>query len=105
MVDYTISKRRRHDVQELQKGVADEFRRWMVGKKPDSPLWPGWWWNHAADMLKVDLKAAGIEFRTPGGVIDFHAVGRVQFITQLVSTAAPLALVQRIARFTRSVTL
>ena len=31
-------------------------------------------------------------------MIDFHACGRVQFITNLVATNAPLTLVQRIAR-------
>jgi integrase len=98
MIDCTISKRRRYDCQELQADVAGEFRRWLVGKDPDKRLWDSWWWSHASDALQIDLKAAGIEFKTPEGVIDFHAVGRVQFITRVVGTAAPVALVLRIAR-------
>jgi hypothetical protein len=98
ILDCRISKRRRHDVQELRKDVAEEFRRWIADKPADEPLWGGWWWSHASDMLQVDLKTAGIEFKTEAGVIDFHAVGRVHFITRLVATSAPLPLVQRVAR-------
>ena len=98
MVDCTISKRRRFDVQELQADVADEFCRWLVDKDPDERLWPGWWWSHGSDMLQIDLKAAGVEFKTAEGVVDFHAVGRVQYITHIVNTSCPLALALRIAR-------
>jgi integrase len=98
MVDCTISKRRRYDTQELQSDVAEEFRRWLVGKDPDRPLWEGWWWSHASDMVQVDLKVAGVPFKTEAGFLDFHALGRVQYVTHLVATSAPLTLVQRIAR-------
>ena len=98
MIDCTISKRRRYDVQELQEELAEQFRQWLADKPADTPLWPGWWFHHAARMLRQDLKAAGIDYETDDGVIDFHAVGRVHFITNLVSTNSPLTLVQRIAR-------
>jgi len=41
MIDARVSKRRKHDIQELRRDVADEFRRWLIGKDPDVRLWPG----------------------------------------------------------------
>ena len=63
MVDCTISKRRKFDVQELQEDLAEQFRLWLVGKPLDEPLWPGWWFSNAACMLQRDLKAAKIDMR------------------------------------------
>jgi hypothetical protein len=98
MIDCRISKRRRYDVQELQVAVAEQFKFWLAGKPPDQRIWPGRWWANASAMIQADLKAAGIEYETPEGVVDFHACGRVTFITHLVGTDTPLTLVMRIAR-------
>ena len=105
MIDCTISKRRKFDVQEIREDVAELFREWLDGKPADEKLWPGWWWSHAADMLTVDLMAADVERETPEGIVDFHAVGRVHFITKLVATSAPVPLVQRIARLSSAALL
>jgi hypothetical protein len=78
--------------------VAEVFRRWIADKPPDKPLWAGWSWCDAARMVKTDLEDAGIPYTTKDGVADFHAVGRVFYITNLVQTSAPTALVLRIAR-------
>jgi len=86
------------DVQQLQQDVADLFRVWLAGKAPDKLLWPGPWRQHAAEILRTDLAAAGVPFKTETGKIDFHAVGRVAYITRVVASAAPLALVLRITR-------
>lgn len=64
-----------------------------------SPLWPGQWAAHtgAAKMLRPDLKAAGIAYRTTDGVFDFHAL-RVQFATDLARAGVSLQAAQRLMR-------
>ena len=51
-----------------------------------------------ADMLKRDLKAAGIPYRDASGrVADFHAL-RHTFITRLVRSGVALAVAKSLAR-------
>jgi integrase/recombinase XerD len=49
------------------------------------------------ETLQQDLIAAGIEFETPEGVVDFHAL-RVTFGTSLARASVPLALAQKLMR-------
>lgn len=52
------------------------------------PVWPGTWHKHAAEVLKIDLEAAGIPYALEGphGVAfaDFHAL-RHSFVTALAA--------------------
>ena len=43
--------------------------------------------DRTADMVRVDLQAAGIPFETPAGVVDFHAL-RGTYVSDLVSSGA-----------------
>jgi hypothetical protein len=43
----------------------------LAGKAQGLPLWGGNW---AAPILRRDLKAAGVPYRTAEGVADFHAL-------------------------------
>ena len=55
-------------------------------------------WNVAAQMLRVDMKAAKVEpVDEKGHVADFHSL-RVTYVTNLVGATHDLVLVQRLAR-------
>ena len=64
---------------ELQKMLKPFLKR-RVG-----PLWPGKWFQRAAEMIRVDLEAAKIPYATDAGVFDFHAL-RATYVTSLVSS-------------------
>ncbi|MDD8047871.1 MAG: tyrosine-type recombinase/integrase, partial [Verrucomicrobiota bacterium] len=114
------SKRRRLDVQPLPQWVAEQFRNWLksrsvqqAGKirmeghpqknrQPDvndpKRLWPGTWFERAAEMLRTDLGAAGIPFRDiDGRVFDFHAL-RHQYISNLAAAGVHPRVAQQLAR-------
>jgi integrase/recombinase XerD len=92
-------KARRGDRLPLHPEAAAELRRYTRRVMPGAPLWPGPWAEQcaAAKMLKHDLAAAGIPYRTAEGVFDFHSL-RVQFITNLARAGVSLQAAQRLAR-------
>ncbi len=49
-------------------------------------------------MVKKDLEAAGIEYKTSEGISDFHAAGRNTYITELLRNGATLAETMKLAR-------
>jgi Phage integrase family len=57
--------------------------------------------SNTAKMLKPDLKAAGIEYRTSDGVADFHAL-RHTFITTLAMSGERIKVVQELARHSKA---
>lgn len=92
------SKRKREDTQVLRQDVAQALRAYVANRKPDQPLWPGSWETNAAEMLRVDLEAAGIPYIDERGrVLDFHAL-RKSFITALVVGGVSAKVVQLLAR-------
>ena len=50
------------------------------------------------DRVKLDLKAAGIPYRTKDGVADFHAAGRHTHITELLRNGTSLVEARELAR-------
>jgi hypothetical protein len=44
----------------LPPDVAGALRRYLPGRPEGQPVWPGTWHKDAAEMLRVDLEAAGI---------------------------------------------
>lgn len=56
-------------------------------------LFPGSWWQHAAEMIRLDLQAA----KVPAAGVDFHSL-RVTYITNLARAGVPLQLAQKLAR-------
>jgi|GEM_PF-400459 len=91
------SKRRRKDEQPIRPDLAALLREWLRERQAVEPpsqtlslnragrgrnddrlnpkLWPGSWVDDAAEMLRVDLAAAGIEHEDSAGrVLDFHAL-------------------------------
>jgi integrase/recombinase XerC len=59
--------------------VAAELGAYLAGKPAGERVWPGTWWTRTADMIRIDLEAAGIPFAVPGPdgrplAADFHAL-------------------------------
>jgi hypothetical protein len=78
--------------------VADTVQNYLVGRPTDEPLWPGSWWNRAAEMLRLDLAEAGIAPEDDQGrIVDFHGQ-RMTFITALARVGVPPAIAQKLAR-------
>jgi len=72
------AKNKRTKVQPLPPDVAELLRDYMQGKPAGSPVWPGTWSAKGAEMLRLDLDAAGIPYTVegPDGPLyaDFHAL-------------------------------
>ncbi len=110
VVEAAYSKRRRRDEQPLPTWLAVRLTAWLESKQPsDSPtlkidgvasakLFPGSWRRKAAEMLRIDLAAAGIDYRDEfGQVFDFHAQ-RHQFVTLLSEAGVHPRKAQSLAR-------
>jgi integrase len=87
--------------QPIRPDFAAMLAPWLQTKA--GTIWPGRWYRRAAEMLRVDLEAAGIEPETEEGVCDFHAL-RVTYITNLARAGVHPSIAQRLARHS-SITL
>ncbi len=97
-VEASVSKHRRRDVLPVHDELVDLLRAWVESHPPDASLWPGTWWRRAADMLKRDLKAAGIPaVDERGRVLDFHAL-RHTYISNLASAGVHPSVAKELAR-------
>jgi len=83
--------------QPIRPEFATEFARWLRAKPASELLWPGEWHKNAAEMLRVDLEAAGVPFKTRDGVLDFHAL-RHSYITSLSQCGVSPKRAQELAR-------
>ncbi len=79
----------------VASGVARQVAP-LLTRRRSGPVFPGTWWERAADMLRDDLTAAGIKGVTADGAADFHSL-RHTFIT-LVGQSSPLKVLQDLAR-------
>jgi integrase len=80
----------------LQPDVADDLRLWVAPLPSDSPVFllP----DRGADMLKIDLEAAGIPYRDASGLVfDFHSL-RCQTATLADQSGSSPREVQRLMR-------
>lgn len=93
-----ISKNSREAVLPLHPEVADVFRGYLSGRPTDRAIWPGRWHRRAAEMLRFDLAAAGIEYVDgEGEFFDFHSL-RGQFCTALALADVAPKIAQELAR-------
>lgn len=92
-----ISKRRRAEKQPIGKDILAALMELIRDTKPGQPLWPGSWHERGAEMLRVDLREAGIPFETEEGVFDFHAT-RHLFISDLIASGVNPKEAQILAR-------
>jgi len=92
------TKNRQEALQPLPPDVAEALRDYLAGRPADQPVWPGKWFEDAAEMLRVDLEAAGIPYRDDADrVADFHAL-RHSYITLLERSGVSPKLAQELAR-------
>ncbi len=89
------TKNKHEAIQPLPSTLADRLRLWLSKKPPGRPVFdlP----DRTAEMIRVDLEAAGIASETASGVIDFHAL-RATYISHLVSSGASVKTCQVLAR-------
>ena len=59
------SKRRREDLQPLPGDLIHVLRDWLDLRPDGELLWPGSWWNVAAEMLRKDLDVTGALEKLP----------------------------------------
>jgi integrase len=79
----------------LPKAMIADLKKWLVGKR--GPLFPGLAKKDTAKMIRRDLEALGIPYKTGIGERCFHAL-RNTFISRLFDAGLPLAQIQRSAR-------
>ena len=94
-VEARYSKRRRRDVQPLPPQLVEPLRAWLAGKERGRPVFamP----ERTAAMLRRDLEAAGIPYRTAEGIADFHAL-RHTYASRLVRHGVSVKVAQDLAR-------
>jgi hypothetical protein len=82
----SYTKNKQAAIQPIPSALADRLRPWLARKAPGKPVFEGMT-HKTAEMLRHDLGAAGVPYRTPEGVADFYAA-RVSYITNLVASGA-----------------
>ena len=100
----TDTKNRRADVIPIRSDLAEEIqrRREKRGDADSEQVWPlpekanGHGFK-ASDMIRRDLEAAGIVYKTEEGFADCHAL-RAFFVTELFAKGAPEHHVRKLAR-------
>ncbi len=97
-VKAAFSKNKKQSEQPLPADVAETLHDYLEGKPRDKAVWPGKWFEDAAEMLRLDLETAGIPYRDDAGcVADFHAL-RHSYITLLERSGVSPKLAQELAR-------
>jgi hypothetical protein len=95
------TKNRKGATQPLSPDVVEALRGYLEGRPAGAPLWPGNWWKKGADMLRIDLDAAGISYAVEGTdgplYADFHAL-RHSYIALLEKSGATLKEAMQLAR-------
>jgi len=84
----------------LRRDIAEMLREWLVNKPTGNSVWPGKWASHrhGAEMIRNDLKAAGVDYEDAHGrVADFHAL-RHTFISNLSRAGVHPRNAQALAR-------
>ncbi len=95
------AKNDRTAIQPLPLDVVEALRSYLAGRPASEPIWPGTWPEDAAEMLRMDLEAAGIAYviEGPDGPLyaDFHAL-RHSYIALLDRSGATLKEAMQLAR-------
>jgi integrase len=95
------AKNGRTAVQPLPAGIVEALRDYLAGRPADQPIWPGTWPKKAAEMISLDLDAAGIPYVVEGTdgplYADFHSL-RHSFIALLDRSGATLKEAMQLAR-------
>jgi integrase len=92
---YTKAKVRA--IQPINRSMIPDLRKWLAPIR--GPLFPGLRDKRTRKMIKLDLEAAGLPFKTAVGSRCFHAL-RNTYISQLFDAGLTINQVQRCARHT-----
>jgi len=100
-VTAAYAKNRKQDVLPLPPDIAAYLADWLA-TRPIRPvgsvrLWPGKWYERAADMLRHDLAEAAIPWELNGRRLDFHAL-RATYATLLARQGVNLQTAQALLR-------
>jgi integrase len=93
----SISKNGKLVEQPLRPEFLEELLPWVAKHDPDQRLWAGKWYRRAAEMLRVDMKVAGIPVKSRDGVCDFHSLWAV-YVTELAEAGVDIKSLQTLAR-------
>ena len=85
----------------MTNAAAAALRPFVELVPQDQQMWPHKWYRRGADMLKLDLGAAGLNLETAEGVLDFHST-RHTFVTNLAKSGASDREIMLIARLSTS---
>jgi hypothetical protein len=81
-----LAKNKKAKTQPLPADVAEALGVYLADKPTSRPAWPGGWKDDGAEMIRLDLAAAGIAYTVegPDGPLhaDFHAL-RHSYLTLL----------------------
>ena len=91
------AKNRRKDTLPLRADVAALMRGFLATRMPSAKAFPKLNNRISADMLKADLKSAGLPYNLDGKLFDFHAL-RHQFISGLAAAGVHPKTAQQLAR-------
>lgn len=99
------SKSGNRDEQLIPMWLADDLQTWLRNKPAPAvvsgrlrELWPGSWDGRAAEMLREDLKAAGVPYVDEAGeYFDFHAI-RHDYLTGFSERDVSPKKAQQLAR-------
>jgi integrase len=97
-----FAKNRRTKVQPLPADVADVLRDYLADKPAGAPVWGGTWArdHRGAEMLRIDLDAAGIPYAVEGPdgpeYADFHSL-RHSYLTLGGRSGIDLRTLQELA--------
>ena len=95
MVPAGYTKNGKEAVQPLAASLAERLRPWLATLPSGKPVFR--LSDRAAEMMRVDLQAAGIPYESAEGVADFHSL-RAVYISSLVASGASVKVCQMLAR-------
>jgi hypothetical protein len=95
-VQAAYAKNGKEAVQPIALALADRLAPWLAAKPARIPVFDGMT-ERTAEMLRVDLEAAGVAYETASGTADFHAL-RAAYVTNLVASGASVKTCQTLAR-------
>ncbi len=95
-VPAAYTKNGREAVQPLPQALAARLAPWIATLDPGRPVFDPMPVK-TAELIRADLRVAGIPYETASGVIDFHAL-RAAYVTNLVASGASVKTCQVLAR-------
>jgi integrase len=90
------TKNKKAAEQPLPSAVVTRLRNYCTGRAHAKPLWPGTWAKRCADMLKLDLEAAGIALSVNDESALIHSLRHTY--TSWLARSAPVKVTQELSR-------